>query len=63
MAKSTKKRIVLTLPANLLDLTDEVATTLQISRLGLIRQAIALRLAAFDREERPVIEGVLNRRA
>ena len=63
MAKSNKKRIVLTLPAKLLDLTDEASTTLQISRLGLIRQAIALRLAAFDREERPVIEGVLNRRA
>ena len=56
-----KRRLLLILPEQLLELTDEAAEVLQISRLGFIRQAIALRLASFHRNEKVAMKSVLDR--
>ena len=56
-----KKRVLLILPEELLELTDEAAEALQITRLGFIRQAIALRLASFHRKDKQAIEPLLDR--
>jgi hypothetical protein len=56
-----KKRILLILPEQLLELTDEAAELLQVTRLGFIRQAIALRLASFQRDEKQIMENLADR--
>jgi hypothetical protein len=56
-----KKRILLLLPEELLELTDEAAKVLQVSRLGFIRQAIALRLASFHRNEKQTFQNLFDR--
>ena len=61
MGTPNSKRVLLILPKQLLALTDEAAELLQISRLGFIRQAIALRLASFrpsDKDAMKVIDVV-----
>ena len=56
-----KKRILLILPEQLLRQTDQAAKILQITRLGFIRQAIALRLASFYRNEKPTMRHLFDR--
>ena len=52
MSHSDKARVLLLMPRQLLDATDEVAEILQISRLGYIRQSIAKNIASFHRNEK-----------
>lgn len=52
---SSKIRILIALPEKLLSLCDEAAASLQMSRVAFIRQAIATRLAAYHRAERPMM--------
>lgn len=50
-----KRRILIGMPEKLLHLCDEAASVLQISRVAFIRQAVATRLVAFHRAERPMM--------
>jgi metal-responsive CopG/Arc/MetJ family transcriptional regulator len=52
---TSKVRILVALPEKLLNLCDEAAATLQMSRVAFIRQAIATRLASYHRAERPMM--------
>ncbi len=60
MPTSTKKRVLLPLSDTLLMLTDEAARTLQMSRVSFIRQAIAMRVASFNRIEKPMMRDVFE---
>lgn len=53
------KKIVLIIPAQLLDLADSAAQTLQISRLAFIRQAIMARLIDYRDREKQNLEALL----
>ena len=60
MPTSTKKRVLLPLSDNLLILMDEAARTLQMSRVAFIRQSIAMRLASYNRVEKPMMRDVFE---
>ncbi len=59
--KKKRKRILLVLPEQLLQLTGEAAETMQISRLGFIRPAIARHLALFHERDEKVIRSLFER--
>lgn len=52
MGQDEQRKVLLILPRELLDATDEAAEILQISRLGFIRQAIARNLVYFHRNDK-----------
>ncbi len=52
MIYDEQRKVLLILPSQLLDLADEAAETLQISRAGFIRQAIAKNVTAFHRNDK-----------
>jgi hypothetical protein len=52
MSYEEQRRVLLILPSQLLELADEAAETLQISRLGFIRQSIAKNVASFHRNDK-----------
>jgi len=53
MSASDKAKVLVIMPRQLLDATDEAAEIMQISRLGFIRQSIAKNIASFHRDEKP----------
>ena len=61
MKNCKKERILLVLPEQLLELTDAAAKTLQISRLGFIRQAIARHLALFHQHDDRILRSLFER--
>lgn len=52
MSYDEQRKVLLILPSQLLELADEAAETLQISRAGFIRQSIAKNIASFHRNEK-----------
>jgi hypothetical protein len=52
MKYDEQRKILLILPSQLVELADEAAETLQISRAGFLRQSIARNVARFHRDER-----------
>ena len=52
MSYEEQRKVLLIIPSQLLELADEAAETLQISRLGFIRQSIVKNIAAFHRNEK-----------
>ena len=52
MSYEEQRKVVLILPSQLVELADEAAAILQISRAGFLRQSIAKNIAAFHRDER-----------
>lgn len=52
MSYDEQRRVLLILPGRLVELAEEAAEVLQISRAGFFRQSIAKNVAAFNRTER-----------
>ena len=53
MREPSKRHILLILPEQLLELADDAAHALQLSRLAFIRQSIMRNVAAFQHNEKP----------
>ena len=52
MSYEEQRKVLLILPSQLVELADEAAAILQISRAGFLRQSIAKNIASFHRDER-----------
>lgn len=52
MSYDEQRKVLLILPSQLVELADEAAEVLQISRAGFLRQSIAKNIASFNRDER-----------
>jgi hypothetical protein len=52
MSYEEQRKVLLIIPSQLLELADEAAETLQISRAGFLRQCIAKNIASFHRNEK-----------